>query len=108
MAERTTTMRPAEARDFVEARLYESEDEVIRDALRHLRRARPEARIQLAVHRYQTEELSLAKAADLAGVSWAQMRDILREKGVALKLGPETMEEAEKEVGALRDFLAGQ
>ena len=108
MAERTTTMRPAEARDFVEARLYESEDEVIRDALRHLLRARPEARIQLAVHRYQTEELSLAKAADLAGVSWAQMRDILREKGVALKLGPETMEEAEKEVGALRDFLAGQ
>jgi predicted HTH domain antitoxin len=101
-------MRPAEARDFVEARLYESEDEVIRDALRHLLRARPEARIQLAVHRYQTEELSLAKAADLAGVSWAQMRDILREKGVALKLGPETMEEAEKEVGALRDFLAGQ
>jgi predicted HTH domain antitoxin len=108
MAERTTAMRPAEARDFVEARLYENEDEVIRDALRHLLRARPEARIQLAVHRYQTEELSLAKAADLAGVSWAQMRDILREKGVALKLGPETIEEAEKEVSALRDFLASR
>lgn len=108
MAERTTAMRPAEARDFVEARLYENEDEVIRDALRHLLRARPEARIQLAVHRYQTEELSLAKAADLAGVSWAQMRDVLREKGVSLKLGPETIEEAEKEVSALRDFLASR
>lgn len=108
MAERTTVMRPAEARDFVEARLYESEDEVIRDALRHLLRARPEARIQLAAHRYQTEELSLAKAADLAGVSWAQMRDILREKGVPLHLGPETVEEAEKEVDALRDFLASR
>jgi len=108
MADRTTAMRPTEARDFVEARLYESEDDVIRDALRHLLRARPEARIQLAVYRYQTEEISLAKAADLAGVSWAQMREILVEKGVAPKLGPETVEEAKKEVAALRDFLANR
>lgn len=108
MAEWTTAIRPTEARDFVEARLYDSEDEVIRDALRHLLRARPEARIQLAVHRYQAEELSLAKAADLAGVSWAQMREILVEKGISPRLGPETIEEAEREIGALRDFLASQ
>lgn len=100
--------RAFEARDFVEARLYDSEDEVICDALRHLLRARPEARIQLAVHRYQTEDLSLAKAADLAGVSWAQMKEILLKKGVSPKLGPETVDEAEKEAGALRDFLANR
>ena len=105
MAERTTAIRPTEVRDLVEARLYDSEDDVIRDALRHLLRARPEARIQLAVYRYQTEELSLAKAADLAGVSWAQMREILLEKGIPPRLGPETVEEAETEAGALRDFL---
>jgi len=106
MADRTTTMRPPEARDFVEARLYESEDEVIRDALRHLLRARPDVRIRLAVYRYQAEDLSLARAADLAGVSWAQMREILVERGISPRLGPETLEEAEKEIGALRDFLA--
>lgn len=100
----TSTMRPAQARDFVEARLYESEDEVIRDALRHLLRARPEARVELAIHRYRTEDLSLAKAADLAGVSWAQMRQILLEKGISPKLGPETAEEAEQEVEALRQL----
>jgi len=101
-------MRPTEARDFVEARLYDSEDEVIRDALRHLLRARPEARIQLAVYHYQNEDLSLAKAAELAGVSWAQMRDILREKGISPRLGPETIEEVEREAEALRDFFANQ
>jgi predicted HTH domain antitoxin len=106
MAKGTTAMRPTEARDFVEAQLYESEAEVIRDALRHLLRARPEARIQLAVYRYQHEELSLAKAADLAGVSWAQMREILLEKGIAPRLGPETLEEAEQEARTLRSFLA--
>jgi predicted HTH domain antitoxin len=99
-------MRPTEARDFVEARLYDSEEEVVRDALRHLLRARPDARAQLAVYRFQTEGLSLAKAAELAGVSWAQMREILLEKGIPLRLGPETVEEAEEEARTLRDFLA--
>jgi predicted HTH domain antitoxin len=56
-------------------------------------------------YRYQTEDLSLAKAADLAGVSWAQMRDILLEQGIECHLGPETLAEAEAEVEALRDYF---
>ena len=91
--------------DFVEARLYEDEDAVIRDALRHLLRARADLRIQLAIHRYQVEEISLARAASLAGVSWAQMKDILVEHGIQPRLGPETMAEAKEEVKALRDYF---
>lgn len=96
------------AEDFVKARLYDSEDEVIRDALRYLVRARPDLRIQLAVHRYQTEGLSLAKAASLAGVSWAQMKEILLERGIQPRLGPETLEEAEQEAQALREYFQAQ
>ena len=92
-------------RDLVEARLYASEEEVIQDALRHLLRARPELRVQLAIHRYQTESISLAKAASLAGVSWAQMRDILLEHGIQPRLGPETMEEARREVQNQREYV---
>jgi predicted HTH domain antitoxin len=91
--------------DLVEARLYASEEEVIQDALRHLLRARPELRVQLAVHRYQTEPISLAKAASLAGVSGAQMREILLERGIQPRLGPETVEEARKEVQAQREYF---
>jgi len=87
--------------DLVKARLYDSEEAVIRDALRHLMRGRPDLRIQLAIHRYQNEELSLAKAAGLAGVSWAQMRDILLEKGIQPHLGPETEAEAQDEVNQM-------
>ena len=39
------------AQDLVAARLYESEDAVMNDALRHLLRARPDLRISLAVYR---------------------------------------------------------
>jgi len=91
--------------EFVDARLYSTTDEVIQDALRHLLRTRGDLRVQLAVHRYQSEEISLAKAASLAGVSWAQMRDILIEQGIPLRLGPETIEEAREEVQALRDYF---
>ena len=86
-----------QASDFVDAKLYESEEDVIQDALRHLLRARPGLRINLAVHCYETEALSLAKAASLAGISWAQMKDILAERHIQPRLGVETIEEAEKE-----------
>jgi predicted HTH domain antitoxin len=62
-------------------------------------------RIRLAIYRYQTEGLSLAKAASLAGVSWAQMKDMLTEQGVQLRLGPDGMEEALEEVDALRNHF---
>lgn len=93
------------AQDFVDAGLYDSTDAVIQDALRHLLRARGDLRVQLAVHRYQVEEISLAKAASLAGVSWAQMRDILLEQGVAPRLGPESIDDAKAEVSSLRSEL---
>ena len=91
--------------DFVDARLYDSEADVIQDALRQLLRSRGDLRIQLAVHRYQTEGISLAKAAGAAGVSWAQMKDILVEQGIEPRLGPETVEEARREVDALRSYF---
>ena len=91
--------------DFVDANLYKTQDAVIQDALRHLLRVRPEMRIQLAVHRYIKEDISIAKAASLAGVSWAQMKDILMEKGVSLRLGIENLTEAQEDVQALRQTL---
>lgn len=91
--------------DFVDAQLYQNEETVIQDALRHLLRARPELRIQIAIFRYQHEQISLAKAASLAGVSWAQMKDILLERGISPRLGVETLEEAQQDIHVLREEL---
>ena len=92
-------------KDFVQANLYENEEAVIQDALRHLLRSRPDLRVQLAIHRYQNEGLSLAKAAEIAGISWAQMRDVLLGYGVEPTLGPKSMAEAQSEVDQLRQYL---
>ena len=55
------------------------------------------------MHRYRTEELSLAKAATLAGVSFDRMKEILVEHGIPLRLGPATIDEARAEIEALRE-----
>jgi predicted HTH domain antitoxin len=82
------------AEKFVDARLYPDETALMQDALRHLLRARPGLRVALAVHKYAAGEVTLAKAAELAGVGWAQMKDILLEQGVGLHLGPEDLDAA--------------
>ena len=63
---------------------------------------RPALRLEMAIYRYQTEAISLGKAANLAGVSFEQMREILLNRGLELHLGPETKEEAKTEVEILR------
>jgi predicted HTH domain antitoxin len=65
----------------VSAGVYEDEKAVVQDAMRALLSERPQLRPELAIHRYRAEEISLAKAAALAGVSWERMREILLGRG---------------------------
>ncbi len=89
-------------KDLVEAKAYDNEQSALDDAVRCLLRSRPDLRIRVATRRYQSGEISLAKAAYLAGVSWQQMREILVQQGTALHLGPENKEDADEEVSVLR------
>ena len=95
------------AQDFVRANLYASEQDVIAESIRCLLLVRPEMRMEIAIHQYQTDEISVGKAANLAGVSFEQMKDILRSRGVVLRLGLETIKEAQEEIANLRRHLNG-
>ena len=61
---------------LVQAGLYPDEESVIQEALRVLWQERPQLRIDWAVYRYQTDDISLAKAAALAGVCFDRMKEI--------------------------------
>ena len=50
-----------------------------------------------------SENISLGKAANLAGVSAEQMKDILRARGVELRLGPGNDEEAAQDIASIRE-----
>ena len=93
-------------RDLVEAGLYGSEDDVIQAALLELLEHHPDLRIAIAVHRYEHDpEWSVAGIAQWAGVTRWEMMDILTSRGVDLRLGPATVEEAREEVVALETLF---
>jgi predicted HTH domain antitoxin len=95
-----------EPRDFVAAHLFENEDDVVQEALRHLLTDRLDLRIALAVYRYSIESsLTLATAAELAGISIERMKNELIVRGVEPRLGPATVEEARAELAALKRSL---
>lgn len=59
-----------------------------------------------ADHGLATEDISLAKAASLAGVSWAQMRDILVEQGIQPRLGAKPLRKPGKKFRSCDCHLA--
>ena len=90
---------------LVNARLYPDQEAVIQDALRALLQEKPQLRIELAVYRYQTEDISLAKAAHLAGVSFDRMKALLVQRGIQPRLGPGEAEQARLEIADMKDIL---
>jgi len=79
------------AYDFVDANLYPNEESVIQEALQLLLQVHPEMKIELAVAQYQKEQLTLEEAAKLAGIGWGQMKNILVERGIPLRLSAQNL-----------------
>ena len=91
---------------LVNARLYPDREAVIQDALRALLQEKPQLRVEVAIYRYQTEDISLSKAAHLAGVSFDRMKDLLIQRGIQPRLGPADVGEAQQEVAEMERILA--
>jgi len=91
--------------ELVQANLYPNQQAVIEDALRLLWRERPQLRIDWAIYQYQTQDISLAKAANLAGVSFDRLKEVLVQRGIQPRLGPQTMVEAMGELDVIRKTL---
>ncbi len=64
------------------------------------------SRIILAVELYVGGRVSLGRAAELAGVSYDEFWDFLKERGHKIRAGPKSLEEAEREYRAAKERLA--
>ena len=67
---------------LVNAGYYSSELEVIKDAMRSLFRENVELKVSAAIELYKEEEVSLSKAAEMAGVTTIEFKDILGKRGI--------------------------
>lgn len=72
---------------LVRGRVYSTKNELVEDALRTFFEFRKDMRIAAVVEMYKTEEMSISKAAELAGVSTEEIKDFLAKAGVRIKRG---------------------
>lgn len=83
------------------AGFYKSKSEAVRDAIRHLLEEYDTR--ELAVSLYRQGKVSIAKAAEIAGVSFSRMKELLVEAGVNPRLGAESAAELKKDYEALKE-----
>lgn len=95
MSETNTTQW--EVRQLVKTKLFPDEQAVLRSALRALFESRPEIRRQMVIRAYTAGEISLGKAAETMGCSHEEMKDILRESGAEVHMGPRTVDELRRD-----------
>jgi len=72
---------------LVKRGIYASRNELIEDALKTFFEFRKDMRIAAVVELYKTEEMSISRAAELAGVSTEEIKDFLAKAGVRLRRG---------------------
>lgn len=89
-------------RALIKCGYYTSIDEAVRDAFRTLLNAKPDLRTVAAIELYKDGAVSLGKAAEIAGVTTIEFKDILADRGIRREVGSRSVEELEKGVELIK------
>jgi predicted HTH domain antitoxin len=87
---------------LVRAGYYSSELEVIKDAISSLFRENAQLKVNTAIELYKKGEVSLSKAAEIAGMTTIEFKDILGKRGVIREIEARPAEEIDRK---LRKYL---
>ncbi len=93
----------AEIEAVIKAGYYSSKSEVVKDALRLLFETKKELKVASAVEMYKNGEISLGKAAEIAGVTVVEFKELLASRGIYRELEVEPTEKMDEKLKNLRD-----
>jgi predicted HTH domain antitoxin len=77
--------------------IYRSKEDIITDAIRALFESKPQLKVEIAVDLYKNEEVSLWRAADIAGMTMEEFKEILSGRGIKIEVGG-SKEESKKRI----------
>src|SRR6266567_9208080 len=86
----------------VRAGCFASEDDAIREAVQMLFAVKPQLRLEAAIRRFLDEEITLGRAAELAGVSRWRLRELLAQRGLPDEIEARPARELDEAVERLR------
>ncbi len=81
----------------VQAGYYSNKSEVVRDAIRLLFETRSELRHASAIELYKSGEITLSRAAEIAGMNMFEFKEILKDRGIKIRTPGGSKEELEEE-----------
>jgi predicted HTH domain antitoxin len=77
----------SEIDSLVRIRSYGSRDAVISDAVRALLLLKPELKIEVAIDLYKNGEISLWRAAEMAGLCLEEFKELLASRSIRIEVG---------------------
>jgi predicted HTH domain antitoxin len=92
------TLADKEIGALVRLGLYQSREEVISDAVRNLLLNNRSLRLELALDLFKNDEVSLGRAAEIAGLDRWQFQDVLHERGIPIVIEAQSAEEMDNDL----------
>jgi len=96
------TIIEKEMRALIKYGYYASIDEAVKDAFRTLLNAKPNLKTVAAIELYKEGAVSLGKAAEIAGVTTVEFKDILADRGIMREVSSRSVGELEKGVELIK------
>lgn len=75
-----------EIKAVVKAGYYSNRSEVVRDALRSFFESNAQLRLAAAVEMYDRGDVTLGKAAEVSGLNILEFKEVLRDRGMKIKV----------------------
>lgn len=75
---------------------YKNRDALIEDAFRALLNLKPELKVEIGVELYLKEEVSLSKAAEIAGMDIESFKEMMKARGLKIRSYIGSKEEIER------------
>lgn len=89
-------MRPLELDALVRAGIFASQEQGVQEAVRVLLTARPHLRVEAAIQLYREREVTLGRAAEMAGLSRWEFHDLLADRGIVIEVEAAPAEEMDE------------
>ena len=83
---------------FLIPRYFKNKSELLDEAVKLILRSNQAIRVELAVNLYVQEKVSLAKAAEISGVTTPEFKEILVEKGYKRVVEGDSIEKIDQKI----------
>ena len=97
------TPADAEIEALVRTGLYQNRDEVVSDAIRNLLLNNKNLRLELAIELFKADEVSLGRAAEIAGTDRWEFQDILHQRSIPIIIEAESAEAMDRDIARFFD-----